>query len=509
MANSKYEYVKSFEVEDEIALPSIIVVRLHARDFVRFCKAHELRRPYDEEALELMNSCAEFVQRKYPDILFSYGFNDEYSFVFKKKSKFYERRASKILSLVTSCFTSVFVDKWKEFFSERELKFPPSFSGRVIVCATVDVLQHYLAWRQHECYITNQHSACFWALVNQGRTEKEAEEILKDTKKQEQNEMLHQQFNINYNNLPKIFRWGSCVLLMEVEAIVKYDKDGCPITRLKKQISTVHSQDIARRTFWNQKPSLVKELGSFVEDIKRIDKDYVKYFQSKNKLMPYTWGVIRIDGSHFHKFADVHNFEKPNDEQALKLMNECAVGVLDAFREFIFSYGVSDEYSFILKRSSHLQRTHASDIVSSVVSFFTSMYVMKWKAFFPLTDLVCQPSFDGRVVCYPSTDILRDYLSWRQVDCHINNQYNTCFWMLVKSGKSRSEAQQILKGTQSQEKMELLANNFGIDYNAIGEKLRLGSSAFWEEETGCSKIVVQHCNIIDGGFWEAHPYILA
>ncbi|CAI0556153.1 unnamed protein product [Linum tenue] len=321
--------------------------------------------------------------------------------------------------------------------------------------------------------------------------------------------MLHQQFNINYNNLPKIFRWGSCVLLMEVEAIVKYDKDGCPITRLKKQISTVHSQDIARRTFWNQKPSLVKELGSFVEDIKRIDKDYVKYFQSKNKLMPYTWGVIRIDGSHFHKFADVHNFEKPNDEQALKLMNECAVGVLDAFREFIFSYGVSDEYSFILKRSSHLQRTHASDIVSSVVSFFTSMYVMKWKAFFPLTDLVCQPSFDGRVVCYPSTDILRDYLSWRQVDCHINNQYNTCFWMLVKSGKSRSEAQQILKGTQSQEKMELLANNFGIDYNAIGEKLRLGSSAFWEEETGCSKIVVQHCNIIDGGFWEAHPYILA
>lgn len=28
---------------------------------------------------------------------------------------------------------------------------------------------------------------------------------------------------------------------------------------------------------------------------------------------------------------------------------------------------------------------------------------------------------------------------------HINNQYNTCFWMLVKSGKSKSEAQAYLK----------------------------------------------------------------
>lgn len=28
---------------------------------------------------------------------------------------------------------------------------------------------------------------------------------------------------------------------------------------------------------------------------------------------------------------------------------------------------------------------------------------------------------------------------------HINNQYNTCFWMLVKSGKSKSEAQRTLK----------------------------------------------------------------
>ncbi|CAN0887933.1 tRNA(His) guanylyltransferase 1 [Linum grandiflorum] len=493
MANSKYEYVKSFETEDAIPFPNIILLRVQVRDFSRFCKAHDLRRPYDETALEFMNLCAESVLRQYPDIVFSYGFNDEHSFVFKKKTKFHERRASKILSIVTSCFTSVFVNKWKDVFPDKELKHPPSFNGRVIVCATIDVLQHYLAWRQNECYVTNQYSACLWALVSHGRTEKEAEEILKGSKKQEQNEILHQQFNINYNNLPKIFRWGSCILIMEVETIVKYNKDGSPIPRLRKQISTVHSQDIARRNFWNHKPHLVKELGPFMADISRIDNDYVKYFQSENKLMPYTWAVVRVDGCHFHKFSEVHKFEKPNDQQALKLMNECAVHVLEEYPEVMFSYGVSDEYS---------------DIVSSVVSLFTSTYVMKWKTFFPSTDLHSLPSFDGRVVCYPSLEILRDYLSWRQVDCHINNQYNTCFWMLVKSGKSRNEAQQILKGTQTQEKMELLATKFGIDYNDIAEMLRLGSSVFREEENGCNRIVVEHCNIIDDSFWNAHPYIL-
>ena len=34
--------------------------------------------------------------------------------------------------------------------------------------------------------------------------------------------------------------------------------------------------------------------------------------------------------------------------------------------------------------------------------------------------------FDGRAVLYPSESAVRDYLSWRQVDTHINNQvWNT------------------------------------------------------------------------------------
>ena len=146
----------------------------------------------------------------------------------------------------------------------------------------------------------------------------------------------------------------------------------------------------------------------------------------------------------------------------------------------------------------------ASKLVSLVASCFGATYVRLWGQHLPGTPLAATPMFDARAVLYPSEQTLRDYLSWRQADTHINNlvqrggvgcgqgfraapaaaaenvgrpgggrgrvpacrlapllpclprplpspslcfppaptrpQYNTCFWALVKSGKSTTEA---------------------------------------------------------------------
>ncbi|KAJ8636987.1 hypothetical protein MRB53_011254 [Persea americana] len=247
--------------------------------------------------------------------------------------------------------------------------------------------------------------------------------------------------------------------------------------------------------------------------------EYVKSFEPEDELMPLTWIVVRIDGHRFHRFCEVHEFEKPNDEQALNLMNSCAKSILEEFPDIVFAYGVSDEYSFILKKTTRLCQRHSSKILSLIVSYFTSAYVMKWREFFPQKELKYPPSFDGRVICYPSTAIVRDYLAWRQVDCHINNQYNTCYWMLVKSGKSKREAQDLLKGTQTQEKNEILLQHFSINYNTLPVMFRKGSSVFRDkvEDTVDSaergdpvemKVVIDHSDIIEETFWDKHQYIL-
>ncbi|KAL0542979.1 hypothetical protein IC582_018063 [Cucumis melo] len=519
MANSKYEYVKLFEDDDEVMLPNLIVVRVVALDFRRFSEVHGFVKPNDEKALELMNCCAMATMEMFSDVIFSYGFNDEYSFVFKKTSKFYQRRASKLYSLVVSFFTSVYITKWQDVFLQKNLRYAPSFRAHVVRCASIEVLQVYLAWRQQFCHISNLDNTCFWKLVECGKTDREAQDFLKVTEKKEKHELLFQKFNINYANLSAIFRQGSCILTTKVEDIVKYHEDGTPVKRLRRKATVIHSPNIAGRKFWNEHSILLKELGAFATDVDKINPDYVRSFQVEKTLMPCTWVVIRIDGCHFHRFSEVHAFEKPNDEHALNLMNSCAVAVMEKLPDLVFSYGVSDEYSFVLKRYSQIYGRTASGMVSAIVSLFSSLYVMKWREFFPHKELKYPPSFDGRAVCYPSDEVLRDYLAWRQVDCHINNQYNTCFWELVKSGKSKSEAQACLKGTQTQEKELLLHSRFNISYNELPLMFRQGSSAFWDKKDATTgdknpdaccerKIVVVHSNIIERSFWEDHPWIL-
>ncbi|EXJ88103.1 tRNA(His) guanylyltransferase [Capronia coronata CBS 617.96] len=214
---------------------------------------------------------------------------------------------------------------------------------------------------------------------------------------------------------------------------------------------------------------------------------------------------------HHSRLSTYYNFTKPNDVRALQLMNLAATHVVKSIPEIVIAYGVSDEYSFVFHRSTNLFERRAAKLVSTVVSSFTAAYVRLWESVFEdgkgdggkrereredesrddgakgkihgrrSLDLAMLPTFDGRAVCYPSWENLRDYLSWRQVDCHINNLYNTTFWTLVQQGgMTATAAEEYLKGTVSSDKNEILWSRFGINYNSEPEMFRKGSVVFRE-----------------------------
>lgn len=56
-------------------------------------------------------------------------------------------------------------------------------------------------------------------------------------------------------------------------------------------------------------------------------------------------------------------------------------------------------------------------ILTTLVSLFSSSFVFGWPTFFGDVKLKYPPSFDARVVCYPTDQTLKDYIAWRQVDC--------------------------------------------------------------------------------------------
>lgn len=215
---------------------------------------------------------------------------------------------------------------------------------------------------------------------------------------------------------------------------------------------------------------------------------YVRNFELPDSVIPSTYLVVRIDGKGFHKFSALHSFLKPNDPVALELMNESARHVMRSLKGHIsLAFGESDEYSFLLRKSTTLYNRRISKITTHIVSLFTSAYVWNWSKYFPSNPLQQPPSFDGRLVVYPNEQVVKDYFSWRQADTHINNLYNTTFWALVlKGGLTEQEATKELEGTVSADKHEILHQRFGINYDQIEPMFRKGTTLVYTPASSSS-----------------------
>ncbi|GMM31454.1 tRNA guanylyltransferase [Martiniozyma asiatica (nom. inval.)] len=252
--------------------------------------------------------------------------------------------------------------------------------------------------------------------------------------------------------------------------------------------------------------------------------EYVKLFEQQRPLIAQTYIVIRLDGRSFHVYTSHYDFCKPNDPLALGVMNDAARQLMMSFPDIIMAYGDSDEYSFLLRRDTELFNRREEKIVSVLTSAFTAYYQYFWniaaskeqnlqqvigecingetlefsfkdtgvdqtrfRSQLPALDLAKLPTFDGRAVVYPNAKVVMDYFKWRQVDCHINNLYNTTFWTLVlKGGMTPTEAENRLIGTLSKDKNEILFSQFGINYNNEPEMFKKGTVLIREIVTNTS-----------------------
>lgn len=221
-----------------------------------------------------MNFAASCVMKEFNEIILCYGQSDEYSFVFHRSAKVYNRRESKISSNVNSLFTSSFVFHWSRFFGEEKLKYPPCFDARIVLYPTEENLKDYLSWRQADLHINNLYNTCFWNLVLQkGMKNSEAEERLRGSVSAEKNELLFSEFGINYNQLPAIYRKGTILLTKQI----KVDQD-----RKRKVVIPIFD-DLIKEKFWKEHDELLtkkspkayefpdSELPQLVKEILKLD----------------------------------------------------------------------------------------------------------------------------------------------------------------------------------------------------------------------------------------------
>lgn len=248
--------------------------------------------------------------------------------------------------------------------------------------------------------------------------------------------------------------------------------------------------------------------------VSKTKYDYVKDFEREESCLPNCWIVVRIDGRNFFQFTETHKFAKPNDISAVELSSCAATTILEEHRDIVIAFGQSDEFSFVFRKDTQIYDRKPSKLLSSVLSLFTSAYVYNWPRFFKTTPLFYPPTFDARVILYPTDKNLRDYLAWRQADIHINNLYNTCFWNLViKKKMPPPQAEEMLKGTLTAHKIDLLNQEFGINYNNEPSMFRQGTVLVRKlvlSNAGILKPTIVPCSddIINDRFWKENPEII-
>ncbi|GJN15056.1 hypothetical protein PR202_gb01943 [Eleusine coracana subsp. coracana] len=284
--------------------------------------------------------------------------------------------------------------------------------------------------------------------------------ILSQTRKgtfsKDKNELLAQQFQMNYDDELAMFRKGSSVYREKVETVVKLDDYGDPILKRIRLVLTVAYVDIIRSEFWQNHQHILREGKCRQKFMKKFDTNHAEF-------------------NYFSRFSTIHSFDKPNDTAALRLMDESASLMMVQYPDIAFGFGFGSEYS---------ADSHSHFIVIAAV--------------------LCS---------------MRGLNCMRDKRGHTRNQYNTCFWMLVKSGKREKEAHETLKGTLSKDKNELLFQQFQINYNNEPAMFRKGSCVFRQKveelrvqgsDNGVTRerwdVKVDHVDM-GPGFWRKHPWI--
>lgn len=220
--------------------------------------------------------------------------------------------------------------------------------------------------------------------------------------------------------------------------------------------------------------------------------------------------IVRVDGDKFHRFSSEHNFDKPNDKRALDLMVSSAKNLMRVYKgQIVLAYGHSDEFSFLIKSTSNLLGRRMFKITSMLPVIFGTFYNSNWDVFFgdhrlgDPTKRKYDAWFDARPKEYPNYRAVIDYFRWRQIDCHINNLYNTTLHALTgkykryeykndQSGDLKitcinewikdkcmffpsNEATQKLSGAVSSQKHDIMFLDYKINYNNELEQFKKGT----------------------------------
>lgn len=195
---------------------------------------------------------------------------------------------------------------------------------------------------------------------------------------------------------------------------------------------------------------------------------------SDMKLQPDHFIVARIDGRNFHTLCRQILKVRPFDEKISAAMISAASHVMDCGFNTIYGFTQSDEISLLM--NLYTERSFSSKLrkyLSILASEATCAFV---RSMSPQVDA----AFDCRILQIPSYGVLWDYFLWRRRDSERNALNALCYHILIKEGKTPSQAQKVLDGKFSDWKNEFLFQH-DINFNNLAASFKRGIGLHWNK----------------------------
>ena len=194
---------------DQVILPELyMVARLDGNRFTRLTKEIcEFEAPFDTDFRNYMIETVKALMNYGFRVIYGFTESDEISLLFHPEENNFGRKVRKYNSLLAGVASATFSQKLGQ---------SGIFDCRMIPLPTVERVQDYFLWRQEDAHRNSLNSHCYWMLRKQGKSVKEATQMLEGQSVAFKNELLFQN-GINFDKLPNWQKRGVGVYWEEFE----------------------------------------------------------------------------------------------------------------------------------------------------------------------------------------------------------------------------------------------------------------------------------------------------
>lgn len=199
--------MKDYELYSTLKIPkkSNIIIRLDGRSFHSLCHNLNLKKPYDDNFIDLMaNVSCDLFKEFAPK--FIYVFSDEINIYLDQIP--FNGRIEKIDSIIASFASSSFSLNFKDYFDDNLIFKPFAFDSRVIPISNDDIV-NYFKWRQDEAWLNCVNAYGIYFLKSKYSTEI-ANKKINGLKQADIHELLFKN-GINLNNVKTCYKRGIAI----------------------------------------------------------------------------------------------------------------------------------------------------------------------------------------------------------------------------------------------------------------------------------------------------------